>query len=472
MKKVFPLALLLLLATWGGTSWLISNQVEKHYEQAIGQANTRLRQALPFFEVAPTRFDKGLFKSTAQSRITLHGEAEDEGIPLTHVIYHGPVMFTPMGIKTGSSYIVTTLDLDALPAERRAVLARAAGGKPPLTIGLRTGTGEAFDLDLEVAPLTATGDDGQSEIHFAGLHGALSSDLEGRYLHGKIESGRLRLTRSGNEGVEIAPTTIELDIDELYRGIILAGDARITTQGITVTLPQQGEAHAGNIRLLSSNRHQPDHGIHGEDSLEARPLALKLPARHLEIDDGALRLDLALQGIDAEKYKKLIDAGAALQALQIEAVEKGNTDPALLERNIQNYLASLVGLLGPGLAAETAFDFSLPQGAAKATLALTYADDRPVTELATLRDLIGALGGRFDVTVDEALLDILSLRELATVPVAMGFAVQKDGRLQADIRLDGGVLRINGQPTPFIEMLGPILDEPSPLQRLGDRQPV
>ncbi len=471
MKKVFPLAILLLLATWGGASWVISNQVEQNYDRAVAQANAKLQQDLPFISIEATGFDKGLFKSTAQSKITLRGETGDEGIPLSHVIYHGPIMLTPMGLKVGSTYIVTTLDLDGLPEDKRRSIDAATGGKPPLTIGMLTGTSENFDLDIDVAPID-TENSAQGALHFDGLTGSLASDLSGSYLRGSIDSGSLRITNaSGDEGIDLAPTRIELDVDQMYRGTALIGDVQITTPKLTLKLPQGGKAHAGNLRLISRNRQQSNQTTSSEASFDIQPLALKLPAKGFDIDNGALHFDVALRGIDTDRLKKLIDAGAALQDLNIEAIQNGETNPAVLEQNLQNYLTSFVGLLRPGLETATTFRFSLPQGEAKAALTLDYADNRPVTELATLRDLIGAISGQLEISADEGLLSTLSLQQLAAAPVAMGFAVQENGRLRSNISIRNGVIYINGQPTPFLEMLGPILDEPSPLRGLqGDEQ--
>ena len=473
MKKVFPLIILLLLGTWAGTTWLISGQVEQNFDRALGQLNQKLKQDLPFFEVRAEDFDKGLFRSEASSKITLRDDStgDDDALYLKHRIYHGPLMFTPMGVKLGSTYIVTTLDLDRLPGERREAIEKATGGKPLITVGMLTGTSKDFDLDVDVSPVEISADADDVTIRFDGMEGTVKSDFDGSYLKGELRNGRIAIDGNDEHRFEMAPATITFDIDQMYRGTVLSGTSSLSTPELALTGPGGIDIRGRNIRFTSNTRQNGGETTDAAVSLATDPITVDLPPKQIRLDAAAIAFDTRIEGMKTEQLKKLVDAGARLQNLDPEALKNGE---AALDEELLDYLESIVGLLQPGLGSSTRFDFSTPKGKLDTELVLDYADARPAVELATLRDLLSALDGKLDIVADEALLAQLSLDRLAEIPVAMGFAVSENGKIRSQITIRNGVISINGAQTPFLDMLGPILDEPSPLRRLsaGSQQPV
>ena len=466
MKKLFPLIILLLLGTWAGTTWLISRQVEQNFDRALDQLNQKLKKDLPFFEAQAESFSKGLLRSKATSKITLRGDNGDDVLYLRHDIYQGPLMFTPMGVKLGSTYIVTTLDLDKLAGERREAIEKATDGKTPVTIGMLTGTNRNFDLDIDVSPLEISDEAKDVTIRFGGMKGAIKSDFDGSYLKGELRSGRLTIDSSGNDQLrfEMAPTTVAFDIDQMYHGTALSGTSSLTSPELALTGPEGIDIRSRNIQLTSDTKQNDGDTTDVTVSLETKPITVDLPPKRIQLDEAAIAFDTRIEGMKTKQLKKLVDAGAKLQSLDPEAVENAET---VLDEELLNYLVSIVELLQPGLGTTTHFDFNTPKGKFDTRLALGYVGTRPAIEQATLRALLSAIDGKLDIVVDEALLTQLSLEQLAQMPVAMGFAVSENGKITSQITIRNGVIRINGEQTPFLDMLGPILDEPSPLRQLS-----
>ncbi len=467
MKKLLPLIVLLLLATWAGATWLISGQVEQNFDRALNQLNSKLAQDLPFVEVKPASFHKGFFKSEATSQVTLTGPQDDaDMLPLRHVIYHGPVMLTPLGVKTGSTYIVTSIDMDMLPAETRDKINDLTGGDTPLTIGMLTGTSKDFDLDIEVASLQLDDpQNSQTTIRFEGMHGALKSDLQGSYLTGKLANGKISIADQNGQQVEIAPTTIRFDIDEMYKGTVLSGSSSLTTAQLLIHSPAL-ETRAENLSFTSATTQAGNGTTSASATFNTSPASIEVASKNIRFTDGTVDFTTRFEGIDTTALKKLVDAGADLHGLEIAAMKKGEVEPEKIQQNLDSYLSAVIDLLKPGLESTTRLDIGNPQGKAWFDLALNYAETRPVTELATLRDLIAAIDGRLEIVSDKPLLRSLSLDGLAAMPIAMGFATADNDQIRSEVTISKGVLSINGQPAPFLEMFGPILDEPSPLRRL------
>lgn len=466
MKKVLPLTILLLLATWAAVTWVVSGQVEQNFDRAVNHLNSKLAREFPFIEVKPATFNKGFFKSEATSEVTF-ANAQESGdiLPLRHVIYHGPLMWTPLGVKTGSTYIVTSIDMAALPAETRERINHLSKGNTPLTIGMLTGASKDFALDIDIAPLQLDDiEHDQTKIRFDGLQGSLKSDLDGSYLKGTVSNGSISVTDDNHQKVEIAPASIRFDIDDMYKGTVLSGSSSLKTPELLLSSPAL-ETRAKNISLSSQTKQVGDGTTSASATLNTSPVTIDVTAKGIRFADGSVGFTTRFEGIDTASLKKLVDAGAKLHGFEITAMRRGEVAPEKVQKSVQAYLSGVTDLLKPGLTSSTRLDIGNPDGKAWLELALDYAETRPATELATLRDLIAALDGRLEIVSDEALLHALSLDKLAAMPLKMGFANAKNGTIRTQISVNKGVLTINGQATPLLEMLGPILDAPSPLRR-------
>ncbi len=471
MKKVIPLILLLLLATWLGATYLISDQVEKNYANAVKQVNQKLKSDFPFITLEPETFDKGFLSSEATSRISGIGDSS-EGIGLRHKIYHGPVMFTPAGVKTGSSYIVTTIDLDTFPEEVRQTIRKASDTDNPLTISLLTGTSETFDVDIELAPLQfRESGNNAPEITFDGLTGSVQTDVDGSFLTGGFHSGKLTIEDEQGAKLSLAPGEGVFDITDMYNGTVLSGTSRATLPEASISAPGV-ESRLQGLSISSENNTRGD-TLTSKLAISVEKLQLEVPASHIQLPDSTIQLQTEISGIETTALKQLLDTQQELNALQMNSVASSfsnKASPVLDEeamgKTLQRYMQSLVNLVKPGLQSTTRFMLKNEAGIADLHLDLGYAESRDLSQLPTIRDLIGAVKGELEIKADEKLLSTLSLDALAAMPVAMGFATQENGQLQSLIRLEKGDLNVNGGPLPLMNMLGPVLNQPSPIPAL------
>ncbi|HFD87394.1 MAG TPA: DUF945 family protein, partial [Gammaproteobacteria bacterium] len=256
MKKALLVILLLLVATWAGATYLVSDQVEKNYQTAVNQVNQKLSSDFPFLSLKPQSFEKGFLASEATSRV-VGIDGSEEGITLNHKIYHGPIMVTPEGVKTGSSYIVTTVDLASLPDEAREAVSKMTSSDKPVVISLLTGTGKTFDIDVHLVPLSSkSSGKGEPDIDFAGLDGAIHTDMDGSFLKGEIKSGKMTVKDpQSNTHIAVAPAAISFNITEMYKGTALSGTTKTLIPEVTIQSPD-GNARLRDLTVASVSKTQ------------------------------------------------------------------------------------------------------------------------------------------------------------------------------------------------------------------------
>ncbi len=155
MNRLLSGFLIALPVVWAGATWGISNKTEAVFDDMLSSSNEKLAQKFPFLTMEKKSYEKGFTSSQAQSIVKLNtalfGENEEEvSLTLNHRIEHGPVMSTTKGIKTGASYVTTTLETSDLPAELTEVMAVLLDSDEPFFTGVKTGISGEVVVDIEI----------------------------------------------------------------------------------------------------------------------------------------------------------------------------------------------------------------------------------------------------------------------------------------------------------------------------------
>ncbi len=252
MKKTLLPILALIPAIWAGATWFTSQNSETVLDEFMAQSNQQIEEAVPFLTIEKTSFNQGFIQSSAQSIVTiaptLFSKEEEEPVQIgfKHKIYHGPVMITPNGIKIGTSYILTTLDQASLSEEVKSIIKTSFGDVEPFVSGVTAGLSERIDTDFIVAPFSVdaaqiaelTGEtmgDEEIELSFAGFSGDLASNVQGTKMKGVMNIGELAVkVRDGETifDVTMAASTVDMDVEELYKGSLLDGKIVLTIPSI------------------------------------------------------------------------------------------------------------------------------------------------------------------------------------------------------------------------------------------------
>lgn len=491
MKKILISVALIVPVLWAGVTWFTSIKTEEVFDEMLTESNQKLMESFPFVKVEKQSFEKGFTSSTAKSTITLNSEIfeyEEEPLKLVmnHTIYHGPVMMTPNGMKTGTSYVRTTLDQTSLPAEIKDLVKLLFEGKEPIVSGIQAGVGGNVDVDMEIAPLSfdakkhtaLTGeepDSGDPElISFAGMTGHFTTNTEGTRLNGTMNIGALEM-KGKEDGKDIvmtmAPSVADMDVDELYKGTILDGSVVMKIPEFVFSDGKGSDVTFHGLTVVSKADQDGDK-FGGVGSFDVDKLLVQAPDSPIQFPESKVHLSFGVKGFDRDAVIKLVDLGQEMRSSQFALF--GNDDPEQLgEAMIQSmgaYYTALGATIKQGVGINTDFELSNDTGKSALNLDLNYAEAKQLFDLKTIRDVIMALQGQLKISIDKGMIAGTPAEEAIGMPVAMGFAVDKGEAYEAVADLGSGELKVNGEPMPILDMLGGMVDQPIPWEMIMSSQ--
>ena len=469
MKKILLPVLVLIPAIWAGATWFTSQNSEAVLDEVLAQSNQQMAEAAPFLATEKTSFEKGFIQSSAQSVITISPtffgkeEAESIQIGLNHKIYHGPIMLTPNGIKIGTSYIVTTLDQSSLSEEVKTIITTFFGEAEPFVSGVTTGASEMIDTDFTIAPFSidaaqiaeltgeSLGDD-ELEFSFAGFSGEITGNVQGTKMTGMMDIGEVTLKSQNGDNpfdVTMAASTIDVDVDELYKGSLLDGKIVMTIPGIEFSDGNGSGATFTEVHIISSAG-QNDELMNAAFTFDINNMQIKSSNAGFDFPDSKVHTSGDISGIERTTIVKLID----LEQEMYQAVLLGNDDADALLSSTQAYYQAVGELIKQGVKMDSVIEISTAAGNAAVNLDLTYADAKPLIALKTVRDLAMAIQGKLTMNIDKSMLAGTPLEEAISMPVGMGFVVEKADHYESLAKLNKGELLLNGEPVPFLDTAG------------------
>jgi hypothetical protein len=516
MKKIILSIVLIAVlggvVLWSGVIWLLGSGAEAALK------NPGIDSGKPdgqeWLSVVGGDFERGFLSSQGETLVGLRADdadgdgKPDNGVKLSHQIYHGPLAITPDGIIPCTNYIVTTLAEDSLPEEVREALKMAFGDKVPLTIRTTAGVGRSVTSQLTVSPfaidlegdgwttrfdglnatVTASGDEesvtslaGQAAMAGWGIEGpgakilgepgsAVIDFQDGKSLKIQLDLGSISGTGeqfSGRIG------GLKVNVDQARgsdRVPLYLGETRFDLPEMNLTIA--GEKIGMKDGLIIANTGNEGGKLHGlvrygigavtiPDEL-AGPMVGFLPAL-----EGGLQVEVGGRGIELAAAEMVMEKAQDLQKWQTNLLASGTTNAAEVEspeyrKALADYLREVVNAIGPGTELSQKLQISGRTGKSGLGVTLTLTGDRPLTKLTTFRQLVNAVSADASVQISKADLTPDSLAMLAMGLGGSGFIIDEPTQLSGKARLQGGVLSVNGQPAPFLEMLGPQLDEEIP----------
>ncbi len=242
---VFVLGLVLVLPYWGG------REAEKAFmDKAAALSKSDDWQ----IDVQVVSYERGWYRSTAQTRLMVRGAKPGDALLLNHDIVHGPV---PLGDVTHGR-LPLRLAL-AVVYSHDAPSSENASQEHRSLIALRTEIGLRKDIALEYEILPYQ--DAKQGFEWGGLHGSASIPTIGRQTV-QFESPGLRATRRG-VSLDIGSVGGEFEMEPSDSGILL-GQGTVTAAHVLFEQQRKGRpARQLDIRDVSWT-HEVTESIPGE----------------------------------------------------------------------------------------------------------------------------------------------------------------------------------------------------------------
>ncbi len=491
MKKLLIGAAVAVPVIWAGATWGISNKTESVFDDIITKSNEDLSNKFPFVVIEKQAYTKGFTSSTAQSVMKVNSEyfgdsdkGKDFSVTFNHTVFHGPVMKTPYGLTTGSSYVYTTIDQTALPVEVSSILKVLFDDKEPLISGMKTGLGGGVSVDFEVSPISLN----QSKISslkaseldidpeqlehfsFTGITGHLKTDKVSSYAKGDVKFGALEL--KGKDGGEmltlkLKESIMKLDVSEFYNGTALDGTVDMEIPEFSVAKGDNEGVTITGVTIHTDTTNQGGSNLSGKFTLGVDKLLLNIPDAPFKLPVSAINLAGEVNSLDTAAVKKAIDLGSELQKTQFAMFKNDFSEESFEEMANKSmaYVNAIGEMVKQGTELKYQIDINNETGESQLKLDLNYAEAKKLFDLKTVKELVTALSGQLNISIGKGMISGTPLEEAIGMPVAMGFAVDKEKSYELVADLSSGELKVNGEPMPVLDMVG---DQPLPWEELKD----
>lgn len=463
-------------------------------------------------------YERGFLSSRGTTLVGLRADdADGDGQPdhpvgLSHEIFHGPLAMTPDGPVPCANFFLTTIELETLPEEVRGEIVKVFGDRTPVTIKTTAGFDGSLVSDIEVAPVQMQSEEGPGKFTFDGvtaritlkgdadrlaqasgtakIGGWKAESPEGNAtgepgeahvdfrdesaLKGEVKLGNILWeAKTGSGRMEGAGMSMDLNRHGVSEPIFL-GNARFKMAKIGMSMPGAGEILVNDVAIVSESGEaggmMHTSVSYGLGKVEV-PAELAGPvAPFLPLFEGGGTFQIGAKGLHLESLEKAMVKAKEMQQSQMQMLSQPGANPAMMTTNQQEaamqYVAEILNLVRPGVEIFVKQEIAGRSAKSLAEVKLGMIGSRPLTQLKSLREVIAAIAGEATVTIPKADLTGEQAAGLVSGLTEAGFFVDGPAAVSGKAFLKNGAIEINGQPTPFIESLGPMLDDPIPWEFL------
>jgi len=398
-------------------------------------------EASSVMDITQTDFQRGWFGSTA--RLELRVEELDTllGEPVTLIldlaIDHGPVLFTPGGLRLGVAFSeidpeltgldLQQFDLQAVTEYTRPLFYLFAGFDNTVELGL--------DLDRLQSGIAGMG------LELEDLRGftVVNADLSGT---GNVDLDRLSFHASDRQ-VDLYLQNLSFQASEAdVTSALSTGQSRVAIDEIGSTSPLP----------LTLRRVSAEFELR-EDLQSSQRLIFSQAFRIAEFDGDlpldSVALESRLGGLSRpllENYVKLID-----QYQRGTAIAPGQPDPGL--ENLSQDL--LLDLARESVDLDVSLNADAFGGAHRVTLTVDWPGLPTLTSLDTInmQEVIRAVSVDLVVDADQAALMNSPLAQAVSGYARQGLLEVANGRVRAEASLADGILRVNQETLPIDQLI-------------------
>lgn len=354
----------------------------------------------------------------------------------------------------------TVIDHGLIPI---GALSRGSGSIAPglantvSTFKFDTGKGKVIDLPGKL--VNKFGLNGASDSHYllqagsaAFAEGAATLTWTDTDIHATANAGATDISVAGDiESLSLKTSDGQMEIDGMdFSATQNRNDFGFVTGNTRLVLGSLS-ANDGAAQSIDVTDLQLD----GESALNGDDAEFDFTMSMADLDgpgftDIAVDIEMEMRKIDARSFQKVIE-------VLRETRQSGNTGNALnqaypsIEADIMKIAAG-----GPSIDIKK-LNIKLPQGDVETRLKLELGESDPNQEM-SIPGLMMSTTGSADIAIPKPLLDMLKAtnpqaEQGAAVMIGLGYLVLKDDRYTMSAEYKGGLLSINGVPTP-LPMLG------------------
>ncbi len=481
MKKLIIGIILIAPIAILGSTWFISNETETVFDKLLRVSQQKFAEEAPFIKVKKKSYTKGFLSSTASTIVTVEADKISEqqafDVTLSHTIYHGPVMLTTNGLKIGSSYILTSINQQTLSSKVKQAIKQVFNNKQPISSSTHSDFMGNINVGLEIPSINfdsvkfsaifAKEDKNKTKLTLDHLSSQFTTDVRGSFLKGSIDFGELNITSNNSEtdifNLVINQSVTQFNIDELYKGSMLLGSIVHNSPSLSFS-NKDINISLKNIILKSVVKNQ--NGFYNElASLDAEKVFIQPTATAPVFPESKLHLGFAVNGLNREASMRLIDATKTLGQSQLAISNAKDLNPEQIQANVTkdliNYIKTVSGeILTKGIDMKQNVKISTETGTSVVNIDSSYQAPEKIFKLKTIGDLVKAFKIDLLISIDKSMVAGTVAAEAFNNPMTSGFVVEDEKSYQLSANLNKGYLKLNGLPSPFLQMMVPMFKQP------------
>ncbi|MEH6542907.1 MAG: DUF945 family protein [Porticoccaceae bacterium] len=469
MKRVLLGSVLVVIGLWVLGVVFFGRAAEIKVDDQIAELNSGLLERSVPLIITQLSYESGFLSSNSRIQLNIdRGNSQALVIDVDQDIYHGPLMLTPSGLKFGAYYIAFTPDIAALLDEKGEAqeFLDSFPERKPLSGGflLNLWGGQSFDLAL--APFTFS-DDEKSVTLKNGIVGTFSGDDNFSRLNCTVEFGAFAIEGEAEAealAIDIAASTLTMDITEMHAGSMLAGELDYALNSIVVKA--EGAEHRVDGITLNSLSDKNDAGLYGNANFIMESIASDDDNFNAMFSEPLnFRLDFNYEGLNEQATREFAEINQKVNGQVYKALlnpDETTGLEGLSEEHMQAYIHAMAALVGKGLKFD--YGFTLGQGDASSGLNFVFdwVDANGLMDKKTVREVLTAFKADVKVNVDKAFFDGTDFEDMAQMPVMMGYAVATGQGIESHALFNRGELLLNGESVPYMDMMGATLNEELP----------
>lgn len=483
-----------LVLLWLGATWFYGAGFKSYLESSAKESEF----------LAVTDYQSGLFSSRATTRLGEEdGEMDPEkGFYLAHEVAHGPISFTDSGVKLGTGLVTTKLDRERIPEplletldeafdemppfefetfvdlagnqNNRLNLARAEYSTDDLTLSFKGGAinfksdrnWTDLEGDINLSPIEIDSDD--FDLNTGVIEGTV--EYNEKLFKIDLSPGDLNvkaIDESGETSIKVEAPALKGQFRQYSEEIPLpVGEGSFKIPSVSITAPGSGEMALQDFEISSLTRVDSGDTVESKVSYRIGKLVMDESGMAFNPFGDAITEGISIQigsrGIDATLFAELSKQNNELYSSQFLAGFNGDIEALTTEEEMNEAAGEMMQLwlemIQPGT--ELFAELSMGNSDLVLELNLGFGGEKSLTETETLRELVTALTGKLNLNASPKLLESPMTAMLVQQQAAGGMGEISDSGYAFEGSLKEGVVFIGDLPTPLLEMLGPLLDEP------------
>ena len=493
-------AVILVIAVPGG-AFFLGSSIQSYSEEAVAEANAYISPAIG--ELSLPVYNKGLMSSEIGSRLDIEGEEDDSSLALNHTVYHGPVAFTPHGVKLGYAYVITTLNREAFPDELNEGINKIYGEEEPFIITSLidyTG-GQAIDIDItevdykkDTISFRFDGGEGQfnanangittGNLDFTAFSLRNDSEVDSEDFIVRLKDSTFTIDSSSDNTVTSKgvmgglewrfaneddgnPFTIsmgELTMESSQTPIsegstLMLGTSSASVPNVKFRSSEEFDFSINNL-AVTTNTTSDGSMMTAEVIYSAGGVTTDMPIP----EEFTLYSDMAGEGAEMSFQATLpISLMEDLTELQQKANKAQFSNPSGdLPPELEEELVEMIEGAIKSVSKGTGLGLGVRLGGGETETSVladvSYMGAKPMIEQKTILELIQALEIKAGLNLPSAIIESTpALQEQMMPLLATGSIVQKGSSFTMDAELKDGLLKTNGEVNPMLEQMAPML---------------